>query len=252
MTAPPPPPPPPSPQDISIDPFYERDLQQMASATNYLDWQFGMVRQHLGGRVLEVGAGIGTFTRRMASVTEHVTALEPNRYCFERLTRETSQLPNVTRHELPVEEFHATVARGRIFDTIVCMNVLEHIRDDTAVLREFRSLIAPGGRLVLLIPAIPLAFGEIDRRLGHYRRYTKRSVRQLFAATGWRGVQLRYFNVVGLLGWIWNTKVLVKHEQSDRQIRLFDRAIVPVMSRLESALPVPVGQSLLAVGAPAT
>jgi SAM-dependent methyltransferase len=241
-----------APQNITIDPFYERDLQQMANATNYLAWQFGMVRPHLRGRVLEVGAGIGTFTSHMALVAEHVTALEPNRYCFERLTRDTVHLPNVSRYELPVEEFHATVARNRTFDTIVCMNVLEHIRDDAAVLREFRSLISPGGRLVLLIPAIPLAFGEIDRRLGHYRRYTKRGVRALFSSTGWRDVQLRYFNVVGLLGWLWNTKVLVKHAQSDHQIRLFDRAIVPVLSRIESAMPVPVGQSLLAVATPAT
>jgi SAM-dependent methyltransferase len=239
-----------APQDITVDPFYERDLQQMAGATNYIAWQFGMVRPYIRGRVLEVGAGIGTFTTRMAAVAEHVTALEPNQYCFGRLTRAVDGLPNVSRYRLPVEDFHATVGRERHFDTIVCMNVLEHIRDDVAVLREFRSLIAPGGRLVLLIPAIPLAFGEIDRRLGHYRRYTKRSVRTLFANSGWRAVHLRYFNVVGLLGWLWNTKVLVKHEQSDHQIRLFDRVIVPMISRVEPMLPVPVGQSLIAVAAP--
>ena len=239
-----------APLDITIDPFYERDLQQMADATNYLAWQFGMVQPHLRGRVLEVGAGIGTFTGRMAASAEHVTALEPNRYCFERLTRDTRDLSNVSRYELSVEEFHATVARGRLFDTIVCMNVLEHIHDDAAVLTEFRSLIAPGGRLVLLIPAIPLVFGEIDRRLGHYRRYTKRGVRTLFGGTGWRDVHLRYFNIVGLIGWLWNTKILVKHAQSDHQIRVFDRVVVPVLSRIESIVPLPVGQSLLAVGEP--
>jgi SAM-dependent methyltransferase len=238
------------PMDISIDPFYERDLQQMADATNYLAWQFGLVRPHIGGRVLEVGAGIGTFTRRLASVAEHVTALEPNRYCFQRLTQETSDLKNVSRYEMPVEEFHATVARDRLYDTVICMNVLEHIEDDTAVLREFRSLIAPGGRLVLLIPAVPLAFGEIDRRLGHYRRYTKGGLRKLFRETGWRPLHLRYFNLIGLLGWIWNTKVFVKDAQSDGQIRVFDRVVVPVISRIESVLPMPVGQSVLAVGAP--
>ena len=241
-----------APQDITVDPFYERDLRQMAEATNYLAWQFGMVRPYIRGRVLEVGAGIGTFTSRMAAVAEHVTALEPNRYCFDRLSQETAGLPNVSRHELSVEEFHTSGAGDRAFDTIVCMNVLEHIRDDAAVLREFRALIAPNGRLVLLVPAVPIAFGEIDRRLGHYRRYTKRSARALFAGSGWRGVHLRYFNVIGLLGWLWNTKVLVKQAQSDQQIRLFDRVVVPVLSRVESAMPIPAGQSLLAVAAPAS
>jgi len=240
-----------TPQDITVDPFYERDLQQMAEAENYLAWQFALIRPYVGGRVLEVGARIGTFTRRLALIADHVTALEPNRYCFERLQRETGALANVTRRELTVEVFHAGEARSQRFDTIVCMNVLEHIRDDAAVLREFRGMIAPGGRLVLLIPAMPMAFGEIDRRLGHFRRYTRSGARDLLARTGWRSVAQRYFNVVGLLGWLWNTRVWVRHAQSDSQIRVFDRMIVPVMSRVERIAPMPVGQSLLAVGSPA-
>lgn len=241
----------PTAQDITTDPFYERDLRQMAGATNYLNWQFGMIESFVRGRVLEVGAGIGTFTLRLAARAERVVALEPNRHCFARLEQQTRGLASVSRHAMSVEEFHASAGRATTFDTIVCMNVLEHIRDDAAVLREFRGLISPGGSLVLQIPAVPFAFGEIDRRLGHYRRYTKAGLRALFAGTGWRGAHLRYANVVGLLGWIWNAKVVVKQEQSDRQILVFDRMIVPVMSRLERLIAPPVGQSLLAVASPA-
>ncbi len=135
-----------------------------------------MVRPFVRGDVLEVGAGIGTFTTRLAGCAAQVTALEPNRYCFNRLQSATAHLSNVTRHELTVEAFHLGPARGRTFDTIVCMNVLEHIENDAAVVREFRSLVSPGGRVVLLVPAMPLAFGEIDRRLGHYRRYTRNGI----------------------------------------------------------------------------
>jgi SAM-dependent methyltransferase len=232
--------------DVAADPFYERDLEQMARAPNYLAWQFSLIRPFISGEVLEVGAGIGNFTGRLAACAAHVTTLEPNRYCFDRLTAATSTLKNVTRYNLTVEEYHR-LARRAPADTIVCVNVLEHIEDDAAVVGEFRSLISPGGRLVLQIPAIPIAFGEIDRRLGHYRRYTKGLIRRLLHATGWRTVHLRYFNTVGLLGWIWNTKVAIKTTQSDRQIHVFDRWMVPLLSRLEGILRPPFGQCLLAV-----
>jgi hypothetical protein len=94
---------------------------------------------------------------------------------------------------------------------------------------------------------MPIAFGEIDRRLGHYRRYTKGLIRRLLDVTGWRTVHLRYFNTVGLLGWLWNTKVAIKTTQSDQQIRVFDRCVVPVLSTLEAILRPPFGQCLLAV-----
>lgn len=234
--------------DISLDPFYERDLEQMSRATNYLEWQFSLLRPFVAGEVLEVGAGIGTFTTRLAANAAHVTALEPNRHCFGRLTAATGHLANVTRHELTVEAFHGGPARGRTFHTIVCMNVLEHIQDDAAVVREFRSLVSPGGRVVLLVPAMPVAFGEIDRRLGHYRRYTRSGLRNLLRATGWNTTLLRYFNTIGLLGWLWNTRVSVKSAQSDGQIQFFDRLLVPLLSRVEALIPPPYGQSLLAVG----
>jgi SAM-dependent methyltransferase len=232
--------------DVTADPFYERDLEQMARAPSYLAWQFSLIRPFISGEVVEVGAGIGNFTGRIAACAAHVTTLEPNTYCFDRLTSATSALKNVTRYNLTVEEYHRLVRRA-LADTIVCVNVLEHIEDDAAVVREFRSLISPGGRLVLQVPAMPIAFGEIDRRLGHYRRYTKGLIRRLLDATGWRTVHLRYFNTVGLLGWLWNTKVAIKTAQSDQQIRVFDRWVVPVLSTLEAILPPPFGQCLFAV-----
>jgi SAM-dependent methyltransferase len=239
--------------DITVDPFYERDLQQMASATNYLRWQLDLIKPYVRGHVLEVGAGIGTFTRRLAPLASRLTALEPNRYCFDRITRETAHLSNVTCLQLTAEEFHARDPAGATtVDTVVCTNVLEHIKDDAAILRELRGIIAPTGHLALQIPATPAAFGEIDRRLGHYRRYTKRGVRELLRATGWRLIYARYFNLIGLLGWLWNTRVSIKHEQSDRQIWLFDRVLVPLMSRLEALVPLPVGQCLVAIAVPDT
>jgi SAM-dependent methyltransferase len=130
---------------------------------------------------------------------------------------------------------------------VVLMNVLEHIRDDRAVLAELRQYLAPGGRIVVLVPACQWAFGPTDTRLGHYRRYTKKYTCQLLADLQLELASLRYYNFVGIWGWWWNAKCGRRENQSDAQIRFFDGWIVPVLSRLEKFVAPPVGQSLLFV-----
>jgi SAM-dependent methyltransferase len=132
-------------------------------------------------------------------------------------------------------------------DTVVCMNVLEHLEDDELAVNTFSKRLAPGGLLVLLIPAVPWLFGEIDRRLGHYRRYSKGSAAALMRKTGMTMVRMRYFNFIGVWGWLWNARVAKSLTQSDGQIHFFDNYIVPWESRLEKVIAPPVGQSLLVV-----
>ena len=146
-----------------------------------------------------------------------------------------------------MESLHQVIAPGRKFDAIVLMNVLEHIKDDRAVLAELKQYLAPAGRIVVLVPAGQWAFGAVDVRLGHYRRYTKGYTRPLVAGLQLELEQIRYYNFVGIWGWWWNARFARRENQSDAQIRLFDGWIVPVLSRLEKHLPPPVGQSLLFV-----
>ncbi len=132
-------------------------------------------------------------------------------------------------------------------DSVVMLNVLEHVSDDARALRHIHDVLPPGGRLILLVPAFRSLYGPIDANLGHYRRYTKRSLRSLAEDQGFRVQTLRYFNSVGFLGWWVNAKISRKTEQSETQIKFFDCRIVPLLSRLEAVIPPPVGQSLFAV-----
>jgi hypothetical protein len=125
------------------------------------------------------------------------------------------------------------------------MNVLEHLQDDAAAVRLFTMRLKPGGHLVLLIPAAPWAFGEIDKRLGHYRRYSKQSAAAVIRKAGLGLVKMRYFNFIGVWGWWWNARVARSASQSGFQIRIFDRYIVPWLSRLEALVPPCFGQSLM-------
>jgi len=232
---------------IELDPFYVEDLRQMARARNYQRWQFQMVAPFLRGEVLEVGGGIGNFTPQLAGVARFVTSLEPNEFCFHQLREKIAPLKNAAACRATVESLHQVIPPDKKFDAIVLMNVLEHIQDDRAVLAELRKYLAPGGRLVILVPAGQWAFGPVDVRLGHYRRYTKRYTRPLVAGLQLELEKMRYYNFVGIWGWWWNARFARRENQSDAQIRLFDGWIVPVLSRLEKYVPPPVGQSLLFV-----
>jgi len=232
---------------VEVDPFYVEDLRQMARAQNYQRWQFQMVTPFLHGEVLEVGGGIGNFTPRLAGVARFVTSLEPNEYCFRQLSEKIAPLKNAAACRATVESLHQVIPADKKFDAIVLMNVLEHIQDDHAVLAALKKLLAPAGRIVVLVPAGQWAFGPTDTRLGHYRRYTKRSARPLVASLQLELEALRYYNFPGIWAWWWNAKISRRPSQSDAQIRFFDSAIVPLLSRLEALLPPPLGQSLLFV-----
>ncbi len=219
----------------------------MAKAVNYQRWQFQVIAPHIKGRVLEIGGGIGNFTPGLAASASHVVSIEPNAYCHAQLIEKTRSLASVTVHNITAEALEQKLTAAEKFDSAVCMNVLEHIRDDEAAVGAFARLLKPGGSLAILVPAGPWLFGELDRRLGHFRRYSKSTARAVVEKAGLRVTALRYFNFIGLWGWWWNARVAKAATQNDGQIHLFDNYIVPWQSRLESILPPPLGQSVLVV-----
>jgi len=138
------------------------------------------------------------------------------------------------------------VPAGR-FGSVVCLNVLEHIADDVQALARMKSLLRPGGTAVVLVPALPCIYGEMDKAMGHLRRYTVSSLRRAFVQAGLKPVCARYMNMAGVPAWWWRGKVRKQAKIPESATRLFDR-MVPVLSAIESLLPVLFGQSVLVVG----
>jgi SAM-dependent methyltransferase len=130
---------------------------------------------------------------------------------------------------------------------VVALNVLEHIPDDVAALRSFAGLVRPGGAVVLFVPAFPLLMSEFDVLVGHQRRYRKRTLARALTDAGLEVETVRYVNVVGFFGWLFAMRLLRGRPGEGLLLRVFDRLLVPVMRRLESATPPPFGQSLFAV-----
>jgi SAM-dependent methyltransferase len=124
--------------------------------------------------------------------------------------------------------------------------VLEHIEDDALAVRQFRSVLRPGGRLVTLVPALPVLYGTIDQAIGHFRRYTPDTLRKVIQAGGFRIDRLEWMNVLGIPGWFLNNRILKRRSVPPLQLRVYDR-IAPLLARAESAFRLPIGMSLLAV-----
>ncbi len=224
-----------------------RDQERMRAAQRYFAWQLALVRPWLGNRVLEIGCGIGNFTRTILD-RDLVVGLDVEADCVALHRSSYTDRTNVVSLNLDAEHTASVeqLVHYRV-DSAVCLNVLEHIRNDHQTLRNLWQVLPERGRLILVVPAFPALYGPIDHLLGHYRRYTKGSMRSLADATGFEPVCLHYVNLVGYFGWWANANVFKRTEQSAAQIATFDTLVVPWLRPLEALRPPPIGQNVFAV-----
>ena len=180
-------------------------LRVPKEAHKYSRWLYELIRPHLGRELLEVGAGLGTMTKHLLP-HGNLTTTDVSPACLRELRRNFADYPQVRVDTLDITR--NSYPRTEIYDTVVCVNVLQHLEDDVQALRHMRSLLKPGGRLVLYVPSNPRLFCEIDRKVGHHRRYLAEEVRAKLRTAGFRTAHLRSHNLVGALGWWIQGKVL--------------------------------------------
>jgi SAM-dependent methyltransferase len=215
-------------------------------APNYNAWLGKLLRAHLGKRVLEVGAGIGTITREILPDRELVIALEAEQAYADHLVKFFQGEPRVRALHSKVEDTDWARLAAERLDSVLLSNVLEHIEDDAAAIRSFRMVLAPGGNIVILVPALPVLFGTLDEAVGHYRRYMRESLRRVIEGNGFRMERLEWMNLLGVPGWLLNGRVLRRRVIPARQLRVYDQ-LAPLLARIESKFRLPIGMSLLAV-----
>ena len=205
-------------------------------------WIFDRLKPWLGQRVVEVGSGLGTITELMLD-REHVLATELEDEFLGRLRDRFAAYPNVAVDKLDLEDVPVERLREHRLDTIVCVNVLEHVKDDQGALDRLRQSVVPGGRLLLYVPALSWLYGSLDRGLQHHRRYSRDALEAVLAASGWRIRHLSWMNVMGIPGWFLNSRVLRRKLLPVKQVSLYDR-LTPLF-RLEERLNPPIGMSLV-------
>jgi SAM-dependent methyltransferase len=231
------------------DPAGAETLEIMQAAPRYNRWQYSRIAPYLGRRICEIGSGIGNIsTLILDSAPELLILTDTDSYYREALRRHFEGRSNVVVEELTLPDMSAGEGFGRFdLDTVIALNVIEHIADDVGALRSIATMLQGGGRAVILVPALPALFGSLDLALGHHRRYTRTSLRDQMQKAGFRVERAFYFNLTGILGWWLNGRIRRVPRIPLAQLRHFDR-LVPLL-RTEDLVSLPVGQSVIAVGA---
>jgi SAM-dependent methyltransferase len=219
-------------------------LRRMETLHGYNAWVGELIEPHLGEHVLEVGAGIGNMTRLIGR-RHRVVATDVDPRYLEHLRRLFASDSRVDVAGFDLEADGIPV-EGAPFDSVVCLNVLEHIADDAAALRRLREQLKPGGRVVLVVPALKALYGEMDRAIHHHRRYEREELVERVRAAGFEIDHLSTYNALGIPGWFLNGRILGRRSVPGVQARL-NSLLVPLL-RLERHLGLPWGLSLLVVG----
>jgi glycosyltransferase involved in cell wall biosynthesis len=210
-------------------------LARLNRAPRFTKWMADTIRPYLGERILEIGAGIGNLTSNLVPRMVY-WASDVNPHYLERLKKLKQ-----TRPYLEVQYTDATAGETypeQQFDTVICLNVVEHLEDDVNALRNIRVALEKNGRAIVLVPNGPGLYGSLDRVLGHHRRYTKQQLTNACEQAGFRIDKLLQFNRIGSPGWWWNGRVLKKETFGFWQIKVLN-TILPFIMPIDRFLPFP-------------
>ena len=220
------------------------ELELFAHATNWKAYWSRRLSRFVGARVLDVGAGLGATARVLAASAQRWSCLEPDPELAGRLRSAISSGELPPQCEV-VQRFVEDLVASEEYDTVLYVDVLEHIEHDREQLERSARLLAPGGHIVVLAPAHNRLFSPFDKAIGHHRRYDKRMLRAL-SPGGCELVSLSYLDSAGLLLSLGNAMVLRRNMPTLANIRFWDRVVIPVSRRLDPLLRFTVGKSILA------
>lgn len=204
-------------------------------------------------RTLDAGCGTGYMLYQLAKRGTPAVGVD-----FEQALVEFANAL-MQKQNAPIPVYQAGLGEGKLaqygtFERILCLDVIEHIQDDTHALAELHEALTPNGQILLSVPALPALYGNRDRQIGHYRRYTKRTLLEVATQANLRVIEMRYWNLLGVLPYLFYEKVLNKpindSLRQDNHPNAFKQGIrkgLGAWLTLETRLPLPLGLSLFAV-----
>ena len=221
------------------------ELDAMVEARNYYKWVLRLARTFIRGKVVEVGAGVGNFAAALLQEVpvSELVLVEPAENLHPRLVERFRSDARVK--VLP--GYLSDLSCSSRVDSVIAVNVIEHIRDDAEFLRLAFNALAPGGTVVLFAPALAALYGTLDESFEHYRRYRKSELTYKLTQARFRLEKILYVNFAGIFTWLLASRVLRRRTLRAAQVRFYDRWVVPWISRAEQLLEPPLGQSLLAI-----
>ena len=178
--------------DLPGDEFGAAILDELEPARRFSAWMYATIEPFLGTRILEIGSGIGNISRQLP-VRESLTLSDVNEVYRDHLRKHLSDLENTSVITIDVNDDSSFIGLEEQFDTVVCLNVLEHIRDDLGALNRMARLLQPGGKIIILVPQYSFLMSDMDRLLGHFRRYSRAELRGKLEQSGLRVERVKNF-----------------------------------------------------------
>lgn len=235
--------------NITEQQFGYSALERIAEAPRFNEWMYNTIRPYLLGDILEVGCGIGNISSYVIKDKKSITLSDYDANYISLLKIRFGGSPyvkNIIELDLARTAFKKELAPfAGSFDTIYLLNVLEHIEDDITAVNNLYYLLKPGGRLIVLVPSYRCLYSDMDRLLGHYRRYTISSLTQVIQKNKLHVIKAFHFNLLGMAGWYWN-KIFKQAEISQEKMNLFNK-LVPVGKLLDKLFLNKVGLSTIIV-----
>lgn len=211
------------------DPVGAATLDAVAGAVKFNHWMYQQIQPFLKGHVLELGSGTGNISQFIVSDGFQTVLSDYQPDYLSLLTSKFGNRPSVRgilQIDMQDPAFTTTYAHLQSsFDSICMLNVIEHLRDDQAAVANCRFLLKEQGHLILLAPAYSFLYCKLDKNLGHYRRYTSRSLARVCTQNNLEVIKHRYFNVAGIAGWLLFGKIMGVEQLKPGQLSLFDRCM---------------------------
>ncbi|MGI5212765.1 class I SAM-dependent methyltransferase [Plantactinospora sp. CA-290183] len=220
----------------------EEVLEGLATAVNHRRWFVELALPYLGDNPIEIGSGLGDYAIEWAPFLDRFTATEADPDRLIALKERLAGEPTIEVRQMLLP----TTEQGD-YSAAVSYNVLEHIEDHVSALRSMRSLVRPGGAIVLIVPAFEFAMGPADIATGHVRRYTKKTMRAALEEAGLEVETLHYANALGLIGYYMATNVFRLMPKEGPMVKVYDTLVLPVTKAAERVVRPPFGQSVFAV-----
>jgi SAM-dependent methyltransferase len=221
------------------------ELEAVAEARNYYDWIIDSFASRIGARTVEAGAGIGTVSEQILNRAKphELLLIEPDAQNAQALRKRFQNDPRVQVRHGYLED----AAPSLQVNSVIAVNVLEHVERDSEFLAAACQALIPGGYVLLLVPALPAIFGSLDRAFDHYRRYTKSGLSRQITNAGLEIESLYYLNMLGVAAWFASGRILRRTTLGRGQVRFYDRYVIPALRQIESRFHPPIGQSILAI-----
>ncbi len=223
------------------------EFEATVNLENYYRWITKKFAPYLSGAGAEIGAGQGIYAPYIRPYLSSLDLVEPSPVQTDALISSFKDDPCVRVFPQSIDDYHAEIGDDAR-ESICLVNVLEHIDDDRAALRSFYDILKRGGHVCIFVPAMPILYSKLDALFGHHRRYRRDDLNEKLISAGFRLVDSRYMDLLGVAAWGLINRLLGSTSLDPRMARLYDRICVPITQSFESIVKIPIGKSLLVVG----